>query len=154
MYDITIPVFGYQSGAIMVKLPEELSFNDIVNDIKEAKEQILNSLEEDTQYNASLLMSYVQTTYGAEVYNVNYNRDPSAKRNRYSVTVKIGTDLDIPDNLYLFATTNFGVDELLVLKLSVFNDPDSVTLTRDHGEYTGVLEDPVSFTMDNYFITI
>lgn len=153
MYDITIPVFGYQSNAILVKLPENVSFNDIVNDIKEAKNQILDGLEGE-EYNASLLMSYVQTTYGAEVYNVEYNRDPSAKRNRYSVTVKIGTDLDIPDNLYLFATTNFGVDELLVLKLSVFNDPDSVTLTRDHGEYTGILEDPVSFTMDNYFITI
>ena len=153
MYDITIPVFGYQSNAILVKLLEDVSFNDIVNDIKEAKNQILDGLEGE-EYNASLLMSYVQTTYGAEVYNVEYNRDPSAKRNRYSVTVKIGTDLDIPDNLYLFATTNFGVDELLVLKLSVFNDPDSVTLTRDHGEYTGILEDPVSFTMDNYFITI
>ena len=153
MYDITIPVFGYQSNAILVKLPEDVSFIDIVNDIKEAKNQILDGLEGE-EYNASLLMSYVQTTYGAEVYNVEYNRDPSAKRNRYSVTVKIGTDLDIPDNLYLFATTNFGVDELLVLKLSVFNDPDSVTLTRDHGEYTGILEDPVSFTMDNYFITI
>lgn len=153
MYDITIPVFGYQSNAILVKLPEDVSFNDIVNDIKEAKNQILDGLEGE-EYNASLLMSYVQTTYGAEVYNVEYDRDPSAKRNRYSVTVKIGTDLDIPDNLYLFATTNFGVDELLVLKLSVFNDPDSVTLTRDHGEYTGILEDPVSFTMDNYFITI
>lgn len=153
MYDIAIPVFGYQSNAILVKLPEDVSFNDIVNDIKEAKNQILDGLEGE-EYNASLLMSYVQTTYGAEVYNVEYNRDPSAKRNRYSVTVKIGTDLDIPDNLYLFATTNFGVDELLVLKLSVFNDPDSVTLTRDHGEYTGILEDPVSFTMDNYFITI
>ena len=153
MYDITIPVFGYQSNAILVKLPEDVSFNDIVNDIKEAKNQILDGLEGE-EYNASLLMSYVQTTYGAEVYNVEYNRDPSAKRNRYSVTVKIGTDLDIPDNLYMFATTNFGVDELLVLKLSVFNDPDSVTLTRDHGEYTGILEDPVSFTMDNYFITI
>ena len=153
MYDIMIPVFGYQSNAILVKLLEDISFNDIVNDIKEAKNQILDGLEGE-EYNASLLMSYVQTTYGAEVYNVEYNRDPSAKRNRYSVTVKIGTDLDIPDNLYLFATTNFGVDELLVLKLSVFNDPDSVTLTRDHGEYTGILEDPVSFTMDNYFITI
>lgn len=153
MYDITIPVFGYQSNAILVKLLDDVSFNDIVNDIKEAKNQILDGLEGE-EYNASLLMSYVQTTYGAEVYNVEYNRDPSAKRNRYSVTVKIGTDLDIPDNLYLFATTNFGVDELLVLKLSVFNDPDSVTLTRDHGEYTGILEDPVSFTMDNYFITI
>ena len=153
MYDITIPVFGYQSNAILVKLPENVSFNDIVNDIKEAKNQILDGLEGE-EYNASLLMSYVQTTYGAEVYNVEYNRDPSAKRNRYSVTVKIGTDLDIPDNLYMFATTNFGVDELLVLKLSVFNDPDTVTLTRDHGEYTGILEDPVSFTMDNYFITI
>ena len=153
MYDITIPVFGYQSNAILVKLPEDVSFNDIVNDIKEAKNQILDGLEGE-EYNASLLMSYVQTTYGAEVYNVEYDRDPSTKRNRYSVTVKIGTDLDIPDNLYLFATTNFGVDELLVLKLSVFNDPDSVTLTRDHGEYTGILEDPVSFTMDNYFITI
>lgn len=153
MYDITIPVFGYQSNAILVKLSEDVSFNDIVNDIKEAKNQILDGLEGE-EYNASLLMSYVQTTYGAEVYNVEYNRDPSAKRNRYSVTVKIGKDLDIPDTLYLFATTNFGVDELLVLKLSVFNDPDSVTLTRDHGEYTGILEDPVSFTMDNYFITI
>ena len=150
-YPVTISGYGFSNG-IVAEIPEEKEFSDIVADLQEAKQQICKCIEGD--YNPDLLMDYVRTVYALDSYNATRYCDSSKKGTKYEVTVEIGKELNIPDNYFLFASSVYRNSELLVLRLSIFNDDVDVDLTKDHGIYTGIIDDPISYTMTDYFCTV
>lgn len=145
-YDIEMSSAGYLL-AILAEIPPGISFDKIVEDLKEVKRQLPQAPDvEHVGYKSQMLHDYLVTTYGSEWRKIPMKG--AKKKDKYAVKLnEFGRNLLLPSNVYIFAIRYNAADndEILVMRLSSFVDKEVADITKKNGVYSSVVTDPVSF---------
>lgn len=156
-YSVVMSSSGYVSAAI-VEIPTGVSFDKIVNDLKDVKRQLPPAPDtEHLGYKSRMLYDYFITTYATDQVPIKLQSTKGGKNGKFSVKLEdFGQELNLPSNIYIFAIRDNSMDndEALLLRLSAFNDKDDAEITKSNGVYSGIIADPVSFTSPGRYVVV
>ena len=156
-YNIVMSSSGYVSAAV-VEIPPGITFDKIVEDLKDVKHQLPPAPDiEHLGYKSKMLYDYFITAYAVESAPIKLGPTKATKGDKFAVILNdFGSELNLPSNVYIFAIRydSRDNDEVLVLRLSAFNDKETADLVKLNGVYTGKIEDPISYTSPGRYVVV
>lgn len=156
-YNVIMSLSGYVSAAV-VEIPPGITFDKIVEDLKDVKRQLPPAPDtEHLGYKSKMLYDYFITTYAVEHKPIKLASTKAAQGEKFAVTLSdFGGELNLPSDVYIFAIRydSRDNDEALVMRISAFNDKEVADLVKLNGLYTGKIEDPVSYTSPGRYVVV